>query len=99
VSLTFYAVLKIYGGIKQTDSQTGMKGFRRASVEPIFKLCEIDRLCFDFEILLIADKLGYKIIEMPVKIINHRESKVNIIKDGFRMLKDIAKIKKRIRKI
>lgn len=99
MSLTFFAVLKTYGGIKQTDSQNGMKGFRRSSVEPIFKLCEIDRWSFDFEILLIADKLGRKIIEMPVKIINHRESKINVLKDGFKMLGDISKIKKRIKKM
>jgi hypothetical protein len=38
-------------------------------------------------------------VETPVKIINHRESKVNVFKDTFKMLKDLRKMKKRIKKI
>ena len=100
MSLTFFCVLRFYGGLNQTDSQSGIKGFRREAVEPIFKFCKIDGWTFDFEILLIAQKLGYKIIEMPVKIINHAgESKISPIKDSIKMLKDVSKIKKRVKKI
>ena len=53
---------------------------------------------FDFEAILWAQKLGYKFTEMPVKVINHRESKVRIIRDTVRMLKDLRKMKKRIKK-
>ena len=35
---------------------------------------------------------------MPVKIVNHRESKVNAIRDTFKMLGDLRKMKKRIKK-
>ena len=35
---------------------------------------------------------------MPVKIINHRESKVHVFSDSFRMLRDLRKMKKRIKK-
>ena len=42
-------------------------------------------------------KFGMKIVEMPVKIINHRESKVNAIRDTFKMLGDLRKMKKRIK--
>jgi hypothetical protein len=44
-----------------------------------------------------ANKLGYKIGEMPVTIINHGESKVNVIRDTLRMLRDLMKMKKRIK--
>ena len=39
-----------------------------------------------------------KIIEVPVKIVNHRESKVNVLRDTFKMLGDLRKIKKDIKK-
>jgi hypothetical protein len=35
---------------------------------------------------------------MPVKIVNHRESTVNVVKDTVRMLGDLRKMKKRIKK-
>jgi hypothetical protein len=35
---------------------------------------------------------------MPVKIVNHRESKVNVVRDTFRMLAELRAIKARVRK-
>jgi len=101
MSHTFMFVLKTYGGIKQSDSQSGIKGFRKEAVHRIFNLCDSDqcRWAFDVEILLIANKLKYKIFEMPVKIINHRESKVRPVKDSIRALKDVRIIKKRVKKL
>jgi hypothetical protein len=40
-----------------------------------------------------------KIYELPAKIINHRESKVNVVKDAFKMMKQISVIKENISKI
>jgi hypothetical protein len=58
----------------------------------------VDGFAFDFEAILWAVKYGMKIAEMPVKIVNHRESKVRIFRDTMRMLKDLRKMKKRIKK-
>ena len=97
-SKIYIKVLSVVGGFKLSDSQCGCKAFTGAATKKIFSLCEVDRFAFDFECILWAVKYGMKITEMPVKIINHRESKVNIIKDTLRMLKDLRKMKKRIKK-
>lgn len=99
VSKTYILVLKIAAGLKYSDSQAGFKAFRREAAHDIFKRCETDRFAFDIEVLLFADKLGYKVSELAVKVINHRESesKVNIVKDTVRMLKDLGPIKKRVK--
>ena len=100
MSLAYFMVLKIYGGIRQTtDSQSGVKGFRNGAAKKIFALCECDGWAFDLEALLTAEKLGFKIGEIPVKIVNHGDSKVDIIKDSVKMLKDISEIKKRVKKL
>ena len=46
--------------------------------------------------LILANKYKMKVMEYPVKIINHRESesKVNPVKDSIKMVKDVMKIKK-----
>ena len=97
-SKTYIKVLCIIGGFKLSDSQCGCKAFRGDAARKIFSRCEVNRFAFDFECILWAVKYGMKITEMPVKIINHRESKVNIVKDTLRMLKDLRKMKKRIKK-
>ena len=98
-SKMYIKVLSIVGGFKLSDSQCGCKAFTGAAVKKIFSLCEVDRFAFDFEALLLVQKIGGKIGEMPVKIINHRESKVNVLRDSIKMLRDIRKMKKRIKKI
>jgi len=99
MSIIFFNVLKIYGGIKETDSQTGFKGFKKDIAKKIFGLCETNGWAFDVEVLLIAQRLKLKILEMPVKIINHGESKIKAVSDGAKMLKEISRIKKRVKKL
>ncbi len=97
-SKTYIKVLCIVGGFKLSDSQCGCKAFSKTAAHDIFSRCQVNGFAFDFEAILWADKLGYKIKEIPVKIINHRESKVNVIKDTFKMLKDLIRIKKSVKK-
>lgn len=97
-SKAYIKVLCILGGFKLSDSQCGCKAFRHDAAKRIFTNATVDRFAFDFEALLIANKIGYKISEFPVKIINHGESKVNVLRDSFKMLRDLYKMKKRIKK-
>lgn len=97
-SKAYLKVLNVIGGLKCSDSQCGCKAFVGEKIRPVLEKCKIDGFAFDFEIILRAQKAGLKIIEVPVKIINHRESKVHLIKDAFTMLGDITRINKMIRK-
>ena len=97
-SKAYIKVLCILGGFKLSDSQCGCKAFTGEAVKRIFPRCEINRFAFDFECILWAVKYGMKVAEMPVKIINHRESTVNVMRDAPKMVKDILKMKKRIKK-
>ena len=97
-SKTYIKVLCIAGGFKLSDSQCGCKAFRGEAAKKIFSRCEVNGFAFDFEAILWSQRYGCKIVEMPVKIINHRESKVHVISDTFKMLRDLRKMKKRIRK-
>lgn len=97
-SKTYIKVLCLAGGFKLSDSQCGCKAFTGDAVKKIFPRCEVDRFAFDFEAILWAVKYGMTIHEIPVKIINHRESSVNLVRDTFKMLRDLSKMKRRIKK-
>lgn len=97
--IKFINVIAGFGKYHLSDSQCGFKGFRRDAAKKIFANCEVDRFAFDLEAIMIGGKCGYKFDQMPVKIINHRESKVNVVKDAFRMMRDVGKMKKRIKKL
>ncbi len=97
-SKTYIKVLCLAGGFKLSDSQCGCKAFTGDAVKKIFPRCEVDRFAFDFEAILWAVKYGMTIHEIPVKIINHRESSVNLVRDTLKMLRDLSKMKRRIKK-
>ena len=97
-SKTYIKCLAIAAGFKLSDSQCGFKCFRREAAHSIFSTCEVNGFAFDFEALIKANNMGLKIAEMPVKIVNHRESKVNVLRDSIRMLRDVRRIKKANRK-
>ncbi len=97
-SKVYLKLLQTLGGFSLSDSQCGFKGFSANAAEELFSLCETDRFAFDFEILSFASRLGYKIAEMPVKIINHGESKINLLRDSTKMFADIIKIRSRVNK-
>ena len=98
-SSVYFTVLKIVGGFRLSDSQCGFKSFRGDLARKIFSKCETNGFAFDFEVLLLADKCRAHIEEMPVTIINHRASTVHVVRDSIRMLRDLLRIKKRVRRV
>ena len=99
MSKIYIKVLCIAGGFKLSDSQCGCKAFTGKATEEIFSRCEVNGFAFDFEAILWAVKLKKRIAEIPVKVIHHGESKVSVIKDTLKMLRDLRRMKKRIRKV
>jgi len=100
MSKVYIRLLNVAAGFRHSDSQSGIKCFSGRAAHDVFGRCQVNRFAFDLEALLIAERLGYTIGEMAVKVINHAEgeSKVSVVKDTLRMLRDIRKMKKRIRK-
>ncbi len=95
-SKAYVRLLCTAAGFKCSDSQCGIKMFRGDAARKIFALAEVDGWAFDFEVLLLAEKLGYAIAEHPVKVINHRESKIHLLRDSLKMASDVRKIRKRV---
>ena len=97
-SKTYIRMISLLGGFRLSDSQCGCKAFRASAAEQIFSRCETDGFAFDLEAILWATRLRYRIAEIPVRVLVHGESKVRMVRDTFRMLSDMRRIKKRIRK-
>lgn len=79
------------------DTQCGIKAYRRQAAQAIFSRCTTDGFSFDFEVLMRADRLGLKVEQFPVSVINFRESKVNVVRDSARMFRDVFRIRKKVR--
>jgi len=80
-------------GLKFADTQCGFKAFTRAAAQTVFQLQTIEHWGFDPEILYIAILRGYWIIEVPVSWAHDERSRLSYIKDGMRMIQEIAVIR------
>ncbi len=80
-------------GLPFKDTQCGFKAFKRDAAQVIFRLQTIERWGFDPEILFIARKLKYKIVEVPVTWGHDERSRMSYLKDGMKMLEEMAEIR------
>lgn len=81
----------ILRGVK--DTQCGFKLFQYDAAQFLFQKQRLDRFSFDAELLYLAKKYNYKIKEVPVVWVNVLDSKLNPIKDSYRMFMELLKIK------
>lgn len=94
IGLGFRKLKSIIVGIEIFDSQCGFKGFKSEVVKPIFEKQTISGWSFDVEILLIASKLGYKILEVPVSWTEQGNSKMKLWREIPRMFWELLRIRR-----
>jgi dolichyl-phosphate beta-glucosyltransferase len=75
------------------DTQCGFKLFTKEAARYLFEKQTVSGFGFDVEILFIASKNGYRIKEVPVKWMDSLNSRIDIWKDPFTMLTDLARIR------
>ncbi len=80
--------------LKIKDTQCGFKAFRQPCAREIFSRQTLDGFAFDVEALLLAQLAGYNLVDLPVQWSNSTESKVHIVYDSIRMLRDAIKLRR-----
>jgi glycosyltransferase involved in cell wall biosynthesis len=80
-------------GLAFKDTQCGFKAFSRAAIDRVFPLQQIEGFGFDPEVLYIAKKHGFRLLEVPVRW-NHVEgSKIHVIGTPLKVLLEVASIR------
>ncbi len=80
------------------DTQCGFKMLTGKAAHEIAKRMVVDRFGFDFELIILAKALGFKIVQMPVRWLNEEGSTVSLTgPNGFvQVLIDLFKTKGRL---
>jgi dolichyl-phosphate beta-glucosyltransferase len=80
------------------DTQCGFKIVSDTAAQEIARRMIVDRFGFDFELIILAIKLGFKIKQMPVRWMNEEDSTVQLTgKNGFiQVLIDLFKTRMRL---
>jgi dolichyl-phosphate beta-glucosyltransferase len=80
------------------DSQCGFKVFPANAASRIFPLVETHGWGFDVEVIALARRLGFRILELPVRWVNHPSSRVGW-RGYFSTLRDVARIRMRLSRL
>lgn len=94
LSLGFNILVRILTGVQISDTQSGLKVFRRESLESILPLVSVKRYAFDVEILTVSSLLRMRVVEMPVEL--GSEASFGL-KHALRMLIDLLGVSYRLR--
>lgn len=89
----FNSVVRLFSGLPFHDTQCGFKLFTRDAGRAIFGRALDNGFAFDVEILMIAQGFGFKVVETPVRWINAEGSKVEFLRDGPKMVRDILRFR------
>lgn len=88
----FIAQIWTFKGVH--DSQCGFKGFRREAARKLFGMQKLDGFSFDVEIVYLAQKLGLRLLELPVIWRNSAQSRVQVLRDPVLMFRDVLRIRR-----
>jgi len=64
----FHLMVVLLTGLRVSDTQSGMKAFRRRVLERVLPKLAMKRFAFDVELLTVANLKGFRIVEYPIDI-------------------------------
>lgn len=88
----FNFMMRAIVGLPFDDTQCGFKLFESRAAREIFARQRLHRFGFDVEVLFIARRLSYKILEVPVRWSNVEGSKVGML-NGAQSFVDLLTIR------
>ncbi|MCP5115663.1 MAG: glycosyltransferase family 2 protein [bacterium] len=89
----FNLMMRVLTGLPFWDTQCGFKLFSARAAREVFRRQRLEGFGFDAETLFIARKLGFQIVEIPVRW-NHVEgTKVSMFSDSVNMFLDLVRVR------
>ncbi len=79
------------------DTQCGFKAFRQEVARDLFRLQQINGWAFDVEVLALARRRGYTILEVGIPWYYGEGSRVNPLADSIRMFWEVVRIRRAVR--
>jgi glycosyltransferase involved in cell wall biosynthesis len=80
------------------DTQCGFKAFTAEVARDLFSRAKIDGWAFDLEILALARRRGYAIQEVGVEWVDDRRSRINPLKDMWKVIREALIIRRNLRR-
>jgi dolichyl-phosphate beta-glucosyltransferase len=92
----FNLIVRLATGLPFWDTQCGFKAFRMSVCRPLIEAARIDRFGFDVELIYLAHLARLRSREVPVRWDHNPGSKVEVLRDSFRMMDEVRRIRREV---
>lgn len=89
----FNLLVRLFTGLRIRDTQCGLKLFHRATTRRAFELQCVRGFGFDPELLFLIERLGGKLVEVPVRWYDNPATKVRFLRDSTTMFLDLIRLR------
>lgn len=96
ISRTYNLMIKALFFNRFSDAQCGFKAVTRQVIDTLLPHIEDNVWFFDSELLIIGEKSGYRIFDVPVKWIEDLDTRVKIAKTAIDDIKGLLRVRKKM---
>lgn len=93
IGRAFNTLVRLLAIPKIQDTQCGFKCFRADIAEDLFRVQQLHGWTFDVELLFVAMRRGYQIVEVPIPWYYFPGSRVHVVRDSIAMFLDLFRIR------
>jgi glycosyltransferase involved in cell wall biosynthesis len=94
ISRCYNLLIKLAFRTRFSDAQCGFKALRRDAAQFLLPMIRDTNWFFDTELLILAEKLGFRILDAPVTWVDDPDSRVDIVRTAWEDIKGLARLKR-----
>ncbi len=94
ISRSYNLFVKLVLGTRFSDAQCGFKAVSREVVHKIIPQIEDNGWFFDTELLVLAEKQGFRIKDVPVRWVDDDDSRVRIVSTAWDDIKGVFRVRR-----
>ena len=92
ISRTYNTMLRVVLGVQFSDAQCGFKAVRTDRVRELLPLVRDEEWFFDTELLVLAERAGLRIHEVPVDWVDDPDSRVDIASTAWADIRGMSRL-------
>lgn len=93
LGVVFRACVHLLVPVRVSDTQCGGKAYTAEAAKDLFRRSRLDGFTFDAEVLFLAGRSGYRVAEIPFRLVQDRVTSIDFLAETPRMLRDLFLIR------
>lgn len=87
-------LIKLFAVRGFEDTQCGFKCFTAEAAEDLFSVSRVNGIGFDVEVLYIAQKRGYRLVEVPINWYFDPDSRMELVRDSLAIIREMFEVRR-----